>query len=277
MASSEPRTWSIPGTKGVTLHVTELGAADAPRTLVIVHGYDDHAGRYLGVGETFAAAGYRVVIPDMRGHGRSTGRRGFVERYTDYVADLEAILAETRSTPSRTALLGHSNGGLIVASWLMSGTRSVAAAALTSPLLGIAVEAPAWKKVAGRLMSRIAPFISLPTEIKDVDLTHDAEVLKRHAVDPLLHRVVNARYYTEVLASTALAFERAGSIRVPLLVLAAGDDRLVDTNASARWAEKVPNCTYERIPGAFHEVMFETDGARHVQRILQWLNEQLGV
>jgi len=275
MSDQNVRTWHMDGKSGVPIHVTEMGAADAQRTAIIVHGYDDHGGRYLDVGEAFVRRGYRVLIPDMRGHGRSGGQRGFVRRFTDYVEDLELVLARSGSSPARTVLIGHSNGGLIVSTLLATGSKSVAAAALTSPLMGISAKPPAWKKVAGKVLGRVAPFVSLPTEIKDVDLTHDTEVLARHAVDPLLHRVVNARWYIEALAAMESVFANAQRIRVPLLVLQAGEDRLVDGAAVARWCRVVPRCELEVIPGAFHEVLFELDGKQHVERILNWLDATL--
>lgn len=275
MSEQNVRTWHVDGKEKVRIHVTEMGASDAARTAVIVHGYDDHGGRYLDVGEALVKRGYRVLIPDMRGHGRSTGQRGFVRRFSDYVEDLELVLAKSAANPSRTVIIGHSNGGLIVSMLLTTGSKSVAAAALTSPLMGISAKPPAWKKVAGRVLGRIAPFISLPTEIKDVDLTHDTEVLARHAVDPLLHRVVNARWYIEALAAMESVFASAQRVKVPLLVLQAGDDRLVDGAAVARWCRMVPNCDFDVIPGAFHEVMFETDGKKHVDRILNWFDVTL--
>ncbi len=274
MSEQNIRTWHVDGKGKVQIHVTEMGASDATRTAVIVHGYDDHGGRYLGVGDAFVKRGYRVLIPDMRGHGRSGGQRGFVKHFTDYVEDLELVLARSAALPGQTVLIGHSNGGLIVSTLLATGSKSAAAAVLTSPLMGISAKPPAWKKIAGEVLGRIAPFVSLPTEIKDVDLTHDTEVLSRHAVDPLLHRVVNARWYVEAVAAMESAFANAQRIRVPILVLQAGDDRLVDGAAVARWSRTVPRCEFEVIPGAFHEVMFETEGAQHVERMLNWLDAQ---
>lgn len=275
MNEQNVRTWRMDGKGRVQIHVTEMGSSDARRTAVIVHGYDDHGGRYLDVGEAFVARGYRVLIPDMRGHGRSGGQRGFVRHFTDYVEDLELVLAKSGASPARTVLIGHSNGGLIVSMLLATGSKSVTAAALTSPLMGISAKPPAWKKIAGQVLGRIAPFVSLPTEIKDVDLTHDTDVLARHAVDPLLHRVVNARWYIEALGAMESVLANAQRIRVPLLVLQAGDDRLVDGAAVARWCRLVQGCEFDVIPGAFHEVLFELDGKKHVERILAWLDAAL--
>ena len=56
-----------------------------------------------------------MVSPDLRGHGRSPGRRGVIRRYDDLVADIRAALDwAARERPGLPCfLLGHSNGGLL--------------------------------------------------------------------------------------------------------------------------------------------------------------------
>lgn len=260
---------------GTRLHLAELGDPDARRTLVVIHGYGEHGGRYLDRMRTFTDAGYRVLIPDMRGHGRSEGSRGHVMRWSDYVDDVRATFGEVRTPASATGLFGHSNGGLISAATLLAGAAPVAAAALSSPLMGIAIVPPRWKVVGGRVLSRIAPRVSLPSEIDPVVVSHDPDVVAAYRTDPHNHHVNNARWYTEAVAAMADAHARAAEITLPLLVMQAGDDRLVSARASAAFADRVPGAVYEEVAGAFHELLFEPDGQRHADRLLAWFDEHL--
>ena len=86
-----------------------------PDLLLIVHGYaPEHAARYREYAHFLADNGVYVVAPDLRGHGLSEGQRGHVDDYAEYFLDVEEakrLLLE--DTP--TLILGHSNGGLIVA------------------------------------------------------------------------------------------------------------------------------------------------------------------
>mgnify|MGYP002620311733 CR=1 FL=1 len=273
---TSPRTITIDATDGERIHVYDLGPQDAPRTLVIVHGYGEHGGRYLQRAERFVENGWRVLIPDMRGHGHSTGARGHVRRFAQYVADLDRVLLEARTDREHTALLGHSNGGLIVLTRLLQEPARFAACVVTSPLLGLAVEAPRWKIAAGRLMSQVLPRVSLPTEIRPEHLSHDPAVVAAYASDPLGHKVVNSRWFTEAMQAVDDAFANAGRVRVPLLVIQSGDDRIASPEASRQWAGAAPSefVEFEEVPGAFHELLFETDGDEHMLRVRAFLEQR---
>jgi alpha-beta hydrolase superfamily lysophospholipase len=274
-ASAPPaRTRYLDG-GGPRLFVAELGAADATRTLVVIHGYAEHGGRYLKRLAPAAAAGWRVVLPDLRGHGRSDGPRGHVMRFAEYLDDVDRVLAAVGGEPDRTALLGHSNGGLVVASWLGEQRGRVACAALSSPLFGIALEAPAWKVAAGRFLSRVLPRISFPSEIKPDWVSRDPATVADYASDRLNHGVDNARWYTEAVAAMERAVATAPRIDVPLLVLQAGADRLVSPAAAARWASLVPHAEYDEIADAYHELLFDLGGEGHAARFLEWFDKHV--
>src|SRR5688500_19660371 len=91
----------------------------AAARLAVVHGYGDHAGRYVELMTWLAGRGVGCHAFDFRGHGRSTGRRGFVRRWEEHLDDLRAFLdlPELRhDSPGDPPLfvLGHSHGGLVV-------------------------------------------------------------------------------------------------------------------------------------------------------------------
>jgi pimeloyl-ACP methyl ester carboxylesterase len=113
-----------PNANGLSHHVLEWAPegprAAAPRTVVLVHGFLDAAGTWDLVAPTLAAAGYRVLAPDMRGFG--DGARvpeGSYYHFADYVFDL-AELVDALSPGEPIALVGHSMGGMIAS--LFAGT-----------------------------------------------------------------------------------------------------------------------------------------------------------
>src|SRR5688500_6076951 len=94
------------------------GGVPAGEPVVLVHGFLDLAWGWRLVAERLATR-YRVVAPDLRGHGDSDwiGRGGYYH-FFDYVADLDDVVGRLRA-PVR--LVGHSMGGS-VASYL-AGAR----------------------------------------------------------------------------------------------------------------------------------------------------------
>ncbi|MEZ4368724.1 MAG: alpha/beta hydrolase [Kofleriaceae bacterium] len=104
---------------GLRYHVVTWGAADAP-PVVLVHGFLDHAWSWASVATRLAAAGRRVIAPDLRGHGDSdrVGAGGYYH-FFDYVADLDALVDALGL--GQLDLVGHSMGGTVSA--YLAGTR----------------------------------------------------------------------------------------------------------------------------------------------------------
>src|SRR4051812_1687572 len=111
---SETRT--LPSSGATTLHVELYRPTAAARAVaVMVHGYAEHTGRYREVAHVLVERGLAVIGFDLRGHGRSSGRRGHIEAFGDYLDDLDAVLALARKEHPGlpVVLVAHSNGGLI--------------------------------------------------------------------------------------------------------------------------------------------------------------------
>ena len=94
---------------GVELNVITLGAADRP-AIVLVHGIRDVGASLLPVAESLAER-FRVVLPDLRGHGDS-GKPGNYAMW-QFTYDLYRVVTHFQLT--RPAVLGHSLGGQIAA------------------------------------------------------------------------------------------------------------------------------------------------------------------
>ena len=56
----------------------------------------------------------------------------------------------------------------------------------------------------------------------------------------------------------------APRIGIPVTVVAAGDDRLVDIEGELRVTARMPKGRFVEVPGAFHEILQETDDIRAV-------------
>ena len=112
-----PRSHRI-AANGVTLRVLEWpadGAASASApAMVIVHGWMDSGATFDLVAPRLAAAGFRVLAPDMRGFGESDpAPAGSYYHFPDYVADLAALVDHVLPDGSPFTLVGHSMGGSI--------------------------------------------------------------------------------------------------------------------------------------------------------------------
>jgi pimeloyl-ACP methyl ester carboxylesterase len=108
--SAAPRSIRVPG-HGLSLHALAWDG-DASRTVVILHGYLDHARSFAGLGADLARDGRAVFALDARGHGESDwAPRGGYYHFNDYVADLAHAVDALVGPSGSLSLVGHSMGG----------------------------------------------------------------------------------------------------------------------------------------------------------------------
>jgi lysophospholipase len=171
---------------------------DPPKGVVLItHGYAEHCGRYREVAHVIVDAGWAALAYDVRGHGKSPGARGFIDRFDTYLDDLRAAHEAARAlAPAGTplVLLGHSHGSLITLRALCGDRPPEAVAAIvSSPYLALRLAVPGYKKLLARVASRIAPALAQPSSLRVEDLTHDLEKQAERLADKLCYEVPTAR------------------------------------------------------------------------------------
>jgi acylglycerol lipase len=260
-------TW--PGNDGTALHVRHWPAVGKPwATVVLVHGIGEHGGRYERTGRLMAEAGLDVHAFDLRGHGLSGGRRVFVQRWNDYIADLEAALGRARPAGRPLVVVGHSMGALIALGHACSDGSKPDLLVLSAPPLG--GNAPAWQRVAAPILSRIAPTMVIANPIAGDQLSRDPAVGNAYFADPLVQPRSTARLGAELFAAMKSTKQRIDRLSVPTLVIHGGSDNLVPTAVSEPLAG-VSVVERRVLPGLRHESLNEPEGPEVVAVIVEWL------
>jgi alpha-beta hydrolase superfamily lysophospholipase len=215
---------------------------------------------------------------DFRGHGQSDGRRWYVDAFSDYLADLDAFVAKLREDGLAGPLfvVGHSMGGLIAALWGLSHGREVAGFVLSSPFFGLALEPPAVKVLAARLLGRLVPWLPVSAGLDVADLTSDEEMRRWTERDPLYGRATTPRWFEESGRAQEEVLRRAGEFQAPLLVVAAGADAIADTKTTRRWYGEVRSVDkgLEVYEGFRHEIFNEVERHRPIEAVVGWLDQR---
>lgn len=244
--------------------------------LAVVHGYGEHGGRYRGLAEDMATRGCAAHVYDLRGHGRSGGRRGHLGRFGDYLDDTAVFLEAVREEePGRPLyLLGHSLGGLIAAAFVEERpTDGLAGLILCSPFLRLGMPVPPLKLHAARVLSLVAPALNIGNTLDPAGLSHDQDVVRAYGTDPLNHHVATARWAVEVVTAQSAALSAAGRIRLPLLLLYGDADAVADPQAGRELfaAAGSTDKTVHRYEGYYHEIFNETGRDAVVADLAAWL------
>jgi alpha-beta hydrolase superfamily lysophospholipase len=266
------------GHNGLTIFYRYQPALPERARMVIAHGLGEHSERYVHVIDRLVKMGISVWAMDHRGHGKSEGERGHIQSFDEYIFDLKQMITIARKempTPMKFFLLGHSMGGCIALYLAQAHPKMIDGVIASSPGLRPSMKVPAVKSAMGKMMSSIWPKLSFDTELNSSHLSHDASVVEAYDNDPLVHRKVSARWFTEFLAAMEKTSKNAKNIHIPILMQVAGDDLLVDPITSKNFFENVTSKdkTLHFYEGLFHEIYNETDNDR--QRVLNDLESWL--
>ncbi|HSM02809.1 MAG TPA: lysophospholipase [Acidimicrobiia bacterium] len=245
---------------------------EARSSIVMVHGLAEHSGRYLHVGESLARRGHHVRASDLRGFGRSSGRRAWVERWDDYLDDLEDDMDAARRFGVPVTLLGHSLGGLVAISYALSDRPAADLLVLSAP--GLDADLPAYKKAMARILGAILPRISVANGLEGHHLSRDPLVGEAYFSDDLVHTRTTLRLGREGLLAGDRARGRLDELAVPTLVIHGSHDPIVPP-AISRPLETLEVVDRLELQGHRHESFNEEGGVEAIDTVAAWIERRL--
>jgi alpha-beta hydrolase superfamily lysophospholipase len=264
---------------GIKLAVHTWAPADrAPGRPVVlfVHGIGMHGEPYGAIAAGFTRHGIPLVVPDLRGHGRSEGPRGVLAEPHVLRADLGSVFGwiHKRYPGAPVVLLGDSMGGLLAADYAWRGEQRLAGLALLVPAFG--VSAARLEKPGAELLAAVGSGrVTLGTPEKINASTRDPGFARARLADTVALADVSLSYLL-TLARLQQDWPRAAAeIRVPLFLAVAGKDQIVDNQATARFFERAAtppgDKTWRRLENAFHTVCWDPETPRLVEDLAQWV------
>lgn len=252
-----------------------MPAGGAKAVLGIVHGYADHGARYRHVMGALAEHGIGSIAIDLRGHGRALGRRGYCNRFGEFLDDARELrrLLDERARGVPRFLFGHSFGGLVATSSILESADSWRGLVLSAPYFGLALEVPGVKVLAGKIASRVLPTLGLPSGLTGKDMTHDAERARAYDEDPLCFKNATARWFTESVAAQERVLAGAPRITLPLYIAFGTADRVASMAAAQRVfaAAGSADKTWDAREGLFHEILNEPSWKDIVDAVSRWI------
>jgi alpha-beta hydrolase superfamily lysophospholipase len=276
--AADPEVGSREGTiasrDGTRLSWRAWPVPDARAQVLAVHGLGEHSGRYERLAQALNRHGYGCWAVDLRGMGRSDGRRGHVDRWRQWIEDCTAFadLVRERSGETEVVPLGHSFGGVVVASAVLSGALRPRRFVLSNPAFRPAVAVPGWKLALGRATSGLVPTLALGNEVDPALLSRDPAVVAEYTADPLVHDRISSRLFTEWVAASEDALRRAGELTVPCLLIVSEDDRIIDREGALEFARRAGDrATVLSFPGRFHEPFNDVDAEEVFAGLAAWL------
>ncbi len=281
MSIDQPDSTTLHSADGTALRLLTYAEHDEARArLLFIHGWAEHAGRYQFPTAYLAPLGYDCYAMDLRGHGHSAGRRGYIDTFDQYLQDVQAgldhVTGRTGGTDRPTVLIAHSMGGLVVTRYLQ--TRPIPdhlrGFVISSPFFGLAMEVPAVKRTLGTVMSRIWPSLALDAALDPQQLTKDEDVIRVRDEDPLVFHKACSRWFTEVMIAQDQAVAEAARMHLPGLVMHGADDGIANPGVTRDFFDRfgAEAKTLKLYDNLRHEIFNEVERDQVFADVAAWLD-----
>lgn len=272
-------SFSAPDGTTLTYDRYEPDGAARPRAAVLVlPGWADHAGRHAWLAGRLQDARLATYVVDLRGHGRSGGRRAHLSRFSQLLGDLQAFRREVRRRHDVPQVLcGHAFGGLVVLRYLETQPSVPPVAAIVSaPFLGSPNEAPAWQVLLGRLCADLWPTMPVTTAADAAQFCRDPAVNAAFAADPLVLQSMTAGAWHETQWAQRAVVADSARIECAVQFLLAGEDRIVDTHLARAFASALKATTDVRwYPEMYHEVFHDPQKELVLRDLISFLEPRV--
>jgi acylglycerol lipase len=202
-----------------------------------------------------------------------------VDRFEDFTLTLKEFFSLVRKWQPDKAifLVGHSLGGLIAACYLLEHPADLTGAIFSGPAVKIPDNISPAVIFLGKIFSALLPkfgLIGLETE----GISRDPAVVQAYLCDPLVYTgKTTARLAAEMLKAMKRVSTEAVKIKLPILIVQGGADRLVDPDGARMLYDRAGSIDKKVIlyEGFYHEVFNEPDHDKVLHDIERWLDGHL--
>jgi alpha-beta hydrolase superfamily lysophospholipase len=266
---------------GYAFHWRRYPAHGTPRAHVVcVHGIQSHGGWYEYSSARLARAGFTVSFLDRRGSGLNERDRGDTPGFRRLLDDIAEFIRPLREASPRLPvfLVGISWGGKLALALQHRHRGLTDGVALLCPGIAARVK-PSFRERFKILWSRVAsPRRRFPIPLNDPELfTGNPARQQFIRDDPLSLREATARFLIESVRLDGYLRLVRRSITVPLLLLLAGRDRIVNNDRVRAYVESLPSTDRQIIeyPDAHHTLEFEPSPDFFLDDLIGWLNRRV--
>jgi alpha-beta hydrolase superfamily lysophospholipase len=267
-------------TDGVRIFVRSWHPPGPPRAVVaICHGVKSHSGYYHWTAERLVERGLAVYAPDLRGRGRSSGERFFVDDIDRYVGDVSAViaLARRREGDLPLFLLGHSAGGLVSSTYVLDHQEGLAGFICES--FAFRVYAPDFALAAVKGLRRLAPRLPV-LRLKNADFSRDPALVASMDADPLIAGEVQPMATVAALARGTDRLKAGfASIRLPVLILHGTADKVTRPSGSQQFHDEAGSAdkTLRLYEAHSHDLFNDLGRERVMADVAEWIDARLPV
>lgn len=244
---------------------------------ILVHGFNSHSGYFGWAAEQFVGDGFAAYALDHQGRGKSEGERFFIDKFTNWVEDVNKLagIARSENPGVPVFVLGHSVGGVIASSYAYEHQQDVAGLICESWAYDVGL--PNLVQLAFEGVGYLAPHLPLYS-LKNEIFSRDPAVVEQMNNDPLINKEKEpAETASEVLKAAARIKENMPNLNVPVFIIHGTDDKATLPRGSQYFYDNVGSTdkTLKLYEGGYHDLLNDIDKEIVMADILAWVNARI--
>ena len=237
---------------------------------IYLHGLESHMGWFLNLAKFLNLKNINVYAFDRRGSGlNKNSSRNFSSKYISSDLKIFIDLVKKDHPGSRIFLIGLCLGGKIAVDFFSYHQDYLNGLILISPSLKNKLKFSLSEKFS--ILFRPNSMLKVP--INDAMFTSNEKWLKYIEKDSLRLRHIPGQHLLEIAKMERHLKKASGNIRLPVLLMLAGIDEIIDTNGVRRWYEKLPSSdkTLKFYKDYHHLLTFEENADLVMEDIAIWI------
>ncbi|OIJ18955.1 hypothetical protein BKP45_14605 [Anaerobacillus alkalidiazotrophicus] len=236
------------GNEETAVHVFE--PVSVKGTVLLIHGYFDHTGSLKNMINFFLKKHWRVISYDLQGHGLSSGNRGEISDFIQYVETLKKVLTYCQQSQYKiNSVIAHSTGAAIISYFLLQSKASFEKVIFLAPL----VRPTKWRFILAA--SKIVPYFKSKLNRKFKINSGDNNYLDFVKKDPLQSKYISINWVKALIKWNQNVEELSPSTQ-DLYVIQGTLDQTVDWKYNVSYLKKkFPKCQVAIVEGCRHQII----------------------
>lgn len=254
--------------------------AEPKASVVMVHGYSEHCGRYAHLAETLNEHGYDVFAFDQYGYGQSEGERAMPESFDVHARDITHMVKRVRQMTDKKRpvyLFAHSMGALCTLYALETAWLPVQGLVTSGVATRVGGNVPKPIQTVLKAVGKVASSVRLPTG-PGGEVSRDPAVNVRFQADPYTYKGgVPLRVGMEFRRVGPYVETHIGRVTIPVNFMHGTADQIAAHQGSVYLYENVGSAdkTLSLYPGMYHELVNEYEQDEVMADIVAWYDRQV--
>jgi alpha-beta hydrolase superfamily lysophospholipase len=270
------REGTFAGVDGAELFYQMIEPLTSPKaTVIIVHGHGDHSGGLHNINFGLVQEGYIVYTFDLRGHGKSSGKRGFIKSWDEFRGDLHKFrkLVSKKQPGLPLYMIGHSMGGVIALDYAIDFSSGISGIIAIAP--AISYEVTRFERLGITLMGKLKPDLSIKKS-RLLKRKNSAMAAKFYS-DSLRHNTITPGLGRGLIQGVSRVLNQAPLITMPFLLQYGLRDKITPPTNLGSFFKQVSSKDKQLIeyPAAKHRPFDGAGKEQFLSDMITWLDQQV--